>query len=90
MMLPYPMNGRWGYVDDHGRWQVEPVYSYAETFSDGLAIVGDKNGNMGAIDERGILVIPFVYNPLDTTIGLSVPLGEDVFRFVEMHCVVGL
>lgn len=65
MMLPYPMNGRWGYVDDHGRWQVEPVYSYAETFSDGLAIVGDKNGNMGAIDERGILVIPFVYRELE-------------------------
>ena len=46
-----------------------------------------NEGQMIARVER--MVIPFVYNPLDTTISLSVPLGGDVFRFVEMHYVAG-
>ena len=65
MMLPYPRNGRWGYVDEPGRSQIKPVYKYAEKFSEGLAIVRDTNGKAGAIDKRGRVVIPCIYRELE-------------------------
>lgn len=65
MLLPYFYDRQWGFVDETGCWQIKPVYSYAQSFSEGLAIVRDKNGNWGAIDERGKEIIPFVYRELE-------------------------
>ena len=65
MLLPYSYDRQWGFVDETGCWQIKPVYSYAQSFSEGLAIVRDKDGNWGAIDERGKEIIPFVYRELE-------------------------
>lgn len=50
----------------------------------------DSTRNEGRMFSKvGEIEIPFVYNPVDTTIGLSLPLEENIFRFVEMHYVAG-
>ena len=50
----------------------------------------DSTRNEGLMISRvGEMEIPFVYNPMDTTIGFSLPLEGDLFRFIEMHCVSG-
>jgi len=41
--LAYLSNGKYGYVDERGRWVVEPVYDVAYDFSEGLALVGVAN-----------------------------------------------
>ncbi len=56
------ITGDWGYIDPQGKFAVEPQFSYAEPFSEGLAAVCDastKYGNkVGYIDQAGKYVIP--------------------------------
>ena len=66
MILPYPKNGRWGFVDEHGLWQIKPIYSSANAFCEELAIVGDENGKIGAINKRGCMRVPFIYEELES------------------------
>ncbi|MBE7942021.1 MULTISPECIES: WG repeat-containing protein [Ramlibacter] len=60
--------GRWGYIDRHGRWVVRPQFLAASSFSEGLAVVkldeGDKG--MAYIDATGSVVLkpsmPVIWN----------------------------
>ena len=55
-------NGDWGYMDPHGNFAIEPQFSYAQPFSEGLAAVRDPSsksrGKYGYIDHTGKYVIP--------------------------------
>ena len=53
--------GRWGYVDDHARFVIEPVYDDASRFKENRALV-KFNGKWGVIDICGNVVIPFEYD----------------------------
>ena len=55
-LFPYSDGGLYGYVDLAGEWAVEPRFSFADTFSEGLALVtvGEK---YGYIDQTGNFVI---------------------------------
>jgi hypothetical protein len=52
-----------GYVDKTGAWVIEPRFGYAESFSEGLAVVGvgihefDKLGPYGYVDTSGSVFI---------------------------------
>ncbi|KAA9006306.1 DUF3298 domain-containing protein [Paenibacillus spiritus] len=55
---------RWGYIDDHGRTAVEPVFEYAEPFQEnGLAIV-QQDGRSGLLDANGRLRVKAVFEVL--------------------------
>ena len=51
-------DGRYGYLDYTGRWIVDPVYTEATPFSEGLAVVCSEDGKKGVIDRSGAFVIP--------------------------------
>ena len=51
--------GLWGYVDVQGNWVMEPVWTAAEAFEGGYAVLWDDQERRGVIDGRGNLVLPF-------------------------------
>lgn len=52
--------GKYGYMNYRGEWIAQPVYTYAEPFSQGLAVVGGT-GAIGMIDTTGAFVINPTY-----------------------------
>ena len=54
-------DGLYGYMDVYGNWIVKPSYTYAEPFSEGLAVVGYKNATYGMIDTNGDTALPKIY-----------------------------
>ena len=50
--------GDWGYIDPQGKFAVEPQFSYAQPFSEGLAALRPvSSGKYGYIDHAGKYVI---------------------------------
>lgn len=45
-------NGRYGYLNADGQWQLQPQYAYADQFVNGLAVATLDSGS-GMIDTRG-------------------------------------
>ncbi len=45
-------NGRYGYLNADGQWQLQPQYAYADQFKNGLAVATLDSGS-GMIDTRG-------------------------------------
>jgi hypothetical protein len=55
------MDGKYGYIDKTGKYAIEPHFSYAKNFSDGLALIMDENFKCGYIDKKGRIVIQPIY-----------------------------
>ena len=53
--------GKMGFMDESGKLIVPCVYTYAEEFSNGLAVVQDIKLNHGYVDKKGKLVVPCTY-----------------------------
>ena len=60
-MILLEKDGKYGYMNYKGEWTVQPVYSYAEPYFEGLAVVGLESGEKAMIDTDGNAVIPFSY-----------------------------
>jgi hypothetical protein len=56
-LFPVLKDGRWGYIDSSGKLVIEPKFSMAEDFSEGLAAVMIGTIGRGYIDKSGQLVI---------------------------------
>src|SRR2546421_11859187 len=56
-LRPIQQNGKWGYIDGTGKVVIEPRFSWAEEFSEGLAAFENEDGKYGYIDETGKVVI---------------------------------
>ena len=52
---PVNQDGLWGYIDEQAEWVIQPQYSRADNFSDGLALV-EKDGKLKYIDHSGAVV----------------------------------
>jgi len=52
---------KWGFIDKAGRTVLDFQYSWAEPFSEGLAIVAD-NHQSGFVDAKGKIVIPLQFD----------------------------
>jgi TPR repeat protein len=52
-MLPFSENNKWGFRDGSGTILIQPIYSYATPFDNGLAAVKFSSGKFGAIDKTG-------------------------------------
>ena len=55
-------------MDYTGRWIAQPEYDTAEPFVEGLAVLG-KNGNVGLIDTEGNIVIPLIFDKVQSCSG---------------------
>lgn len=51
-------DGRYGYMNSEGAWIAQPIYDYAEPFSEGLAVCGFGTTTRLMIDTAGNIVIP--------------------------------
>lgn len=57
-------NGLYKYISTSGKPINSKAYTFARPFCEGVAVVADENGKLGAINTRGILVIPFEYDKI--------------------------
>ncbi len=63
-LIPFQMSNLYGFMDNKYSVVVEPIYYYAEKFSEGVALVrksASMDGQFGFIDETGKEVIPCIY-----------------------------
>jgi hypothetical protein len=71
-LRPVQQGGKWGYIDDKGKMVIEPRFSWAQEFSEGLAAFEGEDGRHGYIDETGRVVIePKFDNWTDFSEGLA-------------------
>lgn len=87
-------NGRYGYYSIEGKWIAQPIYTYAEPFIQGLAVVGYSDGTRGMIDRDGNIVLPFAFSYVsNVSSGLvstySESGGWEIFKLVENASVDG-
>ncbi|MCF8255977.1 MAG: WG repeat-containing protein [Flavobacteriales bacterium] len=74
-LFPVKAGGLWGYVDSKGKYVINPQFSNAYCFSEGLARVQSSDGKFGFISEDGRYIIN--------------PIYKDANNFTEgMACVV--
>lgn len=78
-ILQLENNGVYGYMDYTGKWITDPIYSYSTHFIEGLAVIGNQNGEVAMIDTDGDFVIPFgEYSYISTpSSGVIVAYSED-------------
>jgi hypothetical protein len=62
----------WGFMDLSTKVLINPLYQFAESFNDGVAIV-EKNGMQGVIDAKGVEIIPISFQSV-------VRLGKKMFH----------
>ena len=60
-LFPYRYGSLWGYVNVLGEFVVPPQYAYADSFSEGLALVSFDGTRFGFINTLGQTVIPQRY-----------------------------
>jgi len=46
-------DGKTGFLDRSGHWQIDPVYPFADRFEEGYAVVGDGQGRFAFINKAG-------------------------------------
>ncbi len=61
-------DGYYGFMDYTGRWIAHPVYTYAEPFVEGLAVVA-ADGRCGMIDTEGEFRIPMLFDYVGSASG---------------------
>ncbi|MCP1995438.1 WG repeat-containing protein [Flavobacterium sp. HSC-61S13] len=69
--------GLFGIRDDAGKTVLTPSFFQIESFTDGVAIVSYKE-QQGAINDKGVLIIPYIYDELHTS-------NEGMIPFMELH-----
>lgn len=73
------ISGRWGYVDSEGQWILPPQWAWANSFSNGRAIVQTGNDH-GVIDAAGKLLFS-VRAGQDLTAGYVSPDSDAPMRY---------
>ena len=66
-LIPYRKKDKWGFCTPDKKIVIDPIYTFVQRFSEGLAKVhlDDKSG---LINEKGTIVFPFMYTPSVVTI----------------------
>ena len=60
-LIPVLSDGKWGYIDKEGKIQINPQFSQAGVFVDGLALVRNSDNKYGYIGEDGKYIINPAY-----------------------------
>jgi hypothetical protein len=56
VLIPAPLNGKWGFIDTSGTWVIRPLYDSCEPFVEGMALISIDN-KFGFINASGVEVI---------------------------------
>lgn len=56
-LIPVKSNDKWGYIDDNGKYIINPQFAYAGYFSDKLAVVSNTENKYGYVNEKGEYII---------------------------------
>jgi len=77
--------GKWGYINEKGKIEIEPQFKLAGNFSEGLAGVLDVHGASGYIDVKGRWVIKSRLNYVDYafTEGLVLITSRNKFGYMD-------
>ena len=67
-MILLEKDGKYGFMNYLGKWIVQPVYSFAEPFCEGLAVIGNGE-KMGLVDTNGNFVIPMIFDSIENVSG---------------------
>lgn len=82
----YLIEGKWGYIDNTGKFALPPAYSSAQRFqANGLAVAaeGDK---VGLIDPTGRFIVEPIYQSIrDFSDGLAIVTDEGGFSVMDSH-----
>lgn len=76
-LYPAEKNGKWGYINRKGEWEIEPKFYYAKPFFEGRAAVAqipltsfdDKDTKWGIINKSGDFVVKPEYGSTMTGMG---------------------
>lgn len=60
-LIAFKDGEKWGFVNWEGEIVINPQFSEAHNFSEGLAVVANKSGEFGYVDEEGSIVISQQY-----------------------------
>ncbi len=61
-LLPVKSGEKWGYIDKKGKYIINPQFSDAGYFRDGIARVESSNYKVGYINKKGKFIIPAQYD----------------------------
>ena len=70
-------NGFYGYMNTKGEWIAQPIYSFAQPFYEGLAVLGFQDGKIGMIDTEGNIVLPFAFDYISNCSGATITAFSD-------------
>jgi hypothetical protein len=71
-------DGYYGFLDYTGRWIAQPIYTFAQPFAEGLAVIGFSAGKLCMIDTEGNIVLPFIYDYIsNVSSGVVVAYSDD-------------
>lgn len=88
-LMPLCQGGLCGYYDSSGTWAIQPRFTNAEAFHDGLAVVREERGSFGAINLNGEIVVPAEFDSLQGyENGLSVYKRDGQYGVVDEQGIV--
>ncbi len=79
-LIPVKSNDKWGYVDKEGKYIINPQFSYADYFINGIALVKSNDNKYGFINEKG----EYLINPQYKN---AMPFSENMACVISEGCV---
>jgi len=68
-MILLEKNGYFGFMNYLGEWVGNPIYTYAQPFYEGVAVIGLENGKKALIDTDGSIILKFKYDNITNCTG---------------------
>ena len=75
-MILLEKDGNFGFMNYLGEWIAQPIYTYAEPFYEGVAVLGMINGKKMLIDTQGNIVAKMQYDHISNCTGGIIALFE--------------
>ena len=69
-------DGYYGFMSYKGDWIAQPIFTYAEPFSEGLAVIGFNGGMKGMIDTQGNIILKFQYDHISSCVGGTIAFHD--------------
>jgi hypothetical protein len=77
-MILLEKDGRYGFMNYLGEWIIQPSYTYAEPFFEGVAVIGMADGKKMLIDTQGNIIVKMQYDHiLNCTGGIVALFNQD-------------
>ncbi|MBR6728809.1 MAG: WG repeat-containing protein [Clostridia bacterium] len=77
-------NLAYGFIDENHKTVIEPLYTQASGFSEGLACVRNSEGKWGYIAPNGTVAIPFIYDEANSfSDSLALIKKEGLYGYID-------